>query len=161
MPNGSYSLEEAAAKRSMLRKLATGSPSFIKMGRQPTALRPLLEMPPIPGDFPSVDRLRSARSGFERRNARHPVMSRAQRQVRSAFGSCRFRAVGGTYVECHNRTHAAQRTTRMGLAYSITSSARASSVGGTSRPSALAVFKLMTSSKVVGCCTGRLAGFSP
>jgi hypothetical protein len=25
----------------------------------------------------------------------------------------------------------------------------------------LAVFKLMTSSKVVGCCTGRLAGFSP
>src|SRR5262249_48176991 len=45
--------------------------------------------------------------------------------------------------------------------HSITSSARASSIGGIVKPSALAVFKLMTSSKVVGCCTGRLAGFSP
>ena len=45
--------------------------------------------------------------------------------------------------------------------YSITSSARASSVGGTSRPSALAVLRLMTSSNLVGACTGRSAGFSP
>ena len=28
-------------------------------------------------------------------------------------------------------------------------------------PSALAAFRLMTSSKVVGCCTGRSAGLSP
>ena len=35
--------------------------------------------------------------------------------------------------------------------HSITSSARASSVGGTSRPSALAVLRLMTSSYLVGC----------
>ena len=40
-------------------------------------------------------------------------------------------------------------------AYSITSSARASSDGGTSRPSALAVLPLMTSSYLVGACTGR------
>jgi len=45
--------------------------------------------------------------------------------------------------------------------HSITSSARASSVGGMSRPSALAVWRLMTSSYVVGACTGRSAGFSP
>src|SRR5262249_4875609 len=45
--------------------------------------------------------------------------------------------------------------------HSITSSARASSVGGTSRPSVLAVFKLITSSYLVGACTGRLVGFSP
>src|SRR6516162_4113022 len=45
--------------------------------------------------------------------------------------------------------------------HSITSSARASSDGGTSMPSALAVFKLMTSSYLVGACTGRSAGFSP
>jgi hypothetical protein len=45
--------------------------------------------------------------------------------------------------------------------YSITSSARASSVGGTSRPSALAVPTLMTSSNFVCCRTGRSAGFSP
>jgi hypothetical protein len=41
--------------------------------------------------------------------------------------------------------------------YSITSSARASSVGGTSRPSACAVFKLITTSYLVGACTGRSA----
>src|SRR5262245_59610909 len=45
--------------------------------------------------------------------------------------------------------------------HSITSSARASSVGGTSMPSALAVLRLMTSSYLVGACTGRSAGFSP
>src|SRR5438128_8385674 len=45
--------------------------------------------------------------------------------------------------------------------HSITSSARASSVGGTSRPSALAVLRLITSSNVVGCSTGRSAGLAP
>jgi hypothetical protein len=35
--------------------------------------------------------------------------------------------------------------------YSITSSARASSVGGTLMPSALAVLRLITSSNFVGC----------
>ena len=38
--------------------------------------------------------------------------------------------------------------------YSITSSARPRSVGGTSRPSALAVLRLITSSYLVGACTG-------
>ena len=37
----------------------------------------------------------------------------------------------------------------------------ASSVGGTSRPSALAVLRLMTNSNLVACMTGRSAGFSP
>jgi hypothetical protein len=45
--------------------------------------------------------------------------------------------------------------------YSITSSARASSDGGTSRLSPLAVLRLMISSYLVGACTGRSAGFSP
>ena len=34
-------------------------------------------------------------------------------------------------------------------------------IGGTSRPSALAVLRLITSSYLVGACTGRSAGFSP
>jgi hypothetical protein len=59
---------------------------------------------------------------------------------------------------CANRDHS-HRTKRQ--AYSITSSARASSAGGTVMPSALAVFMLMTSSYLVGACTGRSAGFSP
>src|SRR5213080_3397674 len=45
--------------------------------------------------------------------------------------------------------------------YSITSSARASTIGGTSRPRAFAVLRLITSSYLVGACTGRFAGFSP
>jgi hypothetical protein len=45
--------------------------------------------------------------------------------------------------------------------YSITSSARASSDCGMVRPSALAVFRLMTRSYLVGACTGRSAAFSP
>ena len=46
-------------------------------------------------------------------------------------------------------------------AHSITSSARASSDGGTSRPSAFAALRLMTSSNLVGCSTGRFAGDAP
>src|SRR5262249_12469883 len=45
--------------------------------------------------------------------------------------------------------------------HAIRSSARASSVDGTSSPSALAVLRLITSSYLVGACTGRSAGFSP
>src|SRR5262245_17653237 len=54
-----------------------------------------------------------------------------------------------------NDRHAASRT------YSITSLARASSVGGTSRPSARAVLRLIVNSYVVGCSTGISAGLLP
>jgi hypothetical protein len=47
------------------------------------------------------------------------------------------------------------------LAYSITSSAVASSVWGIVRPSALAVLRLITSSNLVGCSIGRSAGLAP
>src|SRR5438067_9817173 len=45
--------------------------------------------------------------------------------------------------------------------HSITSSARASNVGAMSRPSALAVFRLITKSYFTGCSTGRSAGLAP
>jgi hypothetical protein len=45
--------------------------------------------------------------------------------------------------------------------YSITSSAVASSVCGTVRPSAFAVVRLMMRSNLVGCSTGRSAGLAP
>ena len=47
------------------------------------------------------------------------------------------------------------------IAYSITSSARASDEGGTVMPSAFAVFRLIIRSYLVGACTGKSAGFSP
>jgi hypothetical protein len=64
-----------------------------------------------------------------------------------------------------NRRHAAEQRDELAPLqrrdHSITSSARASSVGGISSPSALAVLRLMTRSYLVGACTGRSAGFSP
>jgi len=45
--------------------------------------------------------------------------------------------------------------------HSITSSASASNLSGTSSPSAFAVLRLITNSNFVGCMTGRSAGFSP
>ena len=45
--------------------------------------------------------------------------------------------------------------------YSITSSARASSVGGISRPMARAVGRLITSSNLLDWTTGRSAGLAP
>src|ERR1700731_1479813 len=57
--------------------------------------------------------------------------------------------------------HRLDRTSFAWRTHSITSSARASTVGGTSRPSAFAVLRLSTVSYLVGVCTGRSAGFSP
>src|SRR6516165_6608779 len=48
-----------------------------------------------------------------------------------------------------------------GWRYSMTSSAVASSDGGTAIPSAFAVFRLITNSNLVGCSTGRSAGLVP
>ena len=56
---------------------------------------------------------------------------------------------------------AAEKRDELTPIHSITSSARASTVAGTSRPSALAVLRLITSSYLVGACTGRSDGFSP
>jgi hypothetical protein len=50
---------------------------------------------------------------------------------------------------------------QQGSPYSITSSARASTEVGRSRPSALAALRLMASSYLLGACTGKSAGFSP
>jgi hypothetical protein len=59
------------------------------------------------------------------------------------------------------RRAAEQRDELAAPHHSITSSARASSVGGISRPSAFAVLRLITNSYLVGACTGRSPGFSP
>src|ERR1700722_20751088 len=47
------------------------------------------------------------------------------------------------------------------LVYSITVSARANSLSGIVRPSALAVVRLMTRSNSFGCSIGRSAGLDP
>ena len=65
-------------------------------------------------------------------------------RIRNAVSSCPL---------CANSGHHA--------AYSITSSIRASSCGGRSSPSILAVWASMTSSNLVACTTGRSAGLAP
>src|SRR5262245_10767655 len=59
------------------------------------------------------------------------------------------------------RRRAAEQRDNLAPPHSITSSARASSMGGISRPSALAALRLITSSYFVGNWTGRSPGFSP
>src|SRR5215472_4083703 len=56
---------------------------------------------------------------------------------------------------------AAEQRDELAPLHSITSSARPSSVIGKVRPSALAVLRLITSSALVDCCTGKSAGLSP
>src|SRR5262245_37494171 len=56
---------------------------------------------------------------------------------------------------------AAEQRNERAPSHSITSSARPSSGSGTVRPNALAVLKLMYSSTLLACWTGRLAGLSP
>src|SRR5262249_6606218 len=73
-------------------------------------------------------------------------------------------SVPGEQAQATNSKSRLPATTRSHMwgqsrGYSITSSARASNVGGISRPSALAVLRLITSSKWVGCSTGRSAGW--
>src|SRR6266540_875581 len=59
------------------------------------------------------------------------------------------------------RGRTAEQRDEFAAIHSITSSARASSVGGTSRPSALAVLRLTTSSNLTGAWTGSSLGFEP
>src|SRR5215475_9029559 len=75
-------------------------------------------------------------------------------------------AEGPTLRDCRGQWDNGHRAAkqcdeRAAGAHSITSSARASSVAGTSRPSAFAVFWLITSSNLVGCPTGKSAGLAP
>src|SRR5205807_6921238 len=59
------------------------------------------------------------------------------------------------------RCYSGEKCDERASLHSITSSALASIAGGKSRPSAFAVVTLITSSYLVGACTGRSADFSP
>src|SRR6516165_2003669 len=59
------------------------------------------------------------------------------------------------------RSGATEQRDELAPPHSMTSSAVANSVAGTSRPSAFAVLRLITNSYLVGACTGRSAGFLP
>jgi hypothetical protein len=86
--------------------------------------------------------------------------------MRRAGPFCQSRFLGLRQMdESHGERPSNHRTAEsqdeLAPPHSITSSARASTVAEISRPSALAVLRLITSSYLVGACTGRSAGFSP
>ena len=83
-------------------------------------------------------------------NSTHIYGTRVQASHDSTSNSCTKPAVS----KC-NKVRAKTR------AYSITSSARAISVGGISRLRALAALRLRTSVNLVGCSTGRSPGLAP
>src|SRR5262249_53633103 len=60
-----------------------------------------------------------------------------------------------------NKGRAAEQRDEVAPPHSITSLARAISVGGTSRPSTFAVLRLMTNSNLVGCSIGNSEAFAP
>src|SRR5262249_46154007 len=59
------------------------------------------------------------------------------------------------------RRRAAEQRDERASFHSMTSSARASSIAGISRPSALAVLRLMTNSNLTDCTIGKSAALSP
>src|SRR5262249_8303663 len=87
-------------------------------------------------------RLRFERPADEKPDHRHGGLLRARRER-----------------PCSGR--AAHDLDELAPLHSITSSARASSVGGISMPSARAVGRLMTNWTVVDCTRGRSAGLAP
>src|SRR6516164_3948907 len=71
---------------------------------------------------------------------------------------CRPHAYATMKLLCHGCKFGVSNSI---IDHSITSSARTSRAVGIVRPSALAVLRLMISSTLVACWTGRSAGFSP
>jgi hypothetical protein len=59
------------------------------------------------------------------------------------------------------RSYASKQAGELAALHSITSSARTRRAVGIVRPSALAVLRLMISSTLVACWTGKSKGFSP
>jgi len=105
---------------------------------------------------PSTDHLGgSADAHGARLTARRPLRAAS---VRSTSNSDRTGVHRNELTRCAIRVSTRRSKKHR---YSITSSARASSAEGISRPSALAALRLMASWIFVGCCTGRSVGFSP
>src|SRR5262249_16561965 len=92
------------------------------------------------------------RSGLAHGGLGRPAVDEAHDRHRWLLGACRERPY-------HRR--AAEQGYERAAPHSITSSAMASSGCGTSRPSALAVLRLIANSNLVGCSTGSSTAWRP
>ena len=135
-----------------LPQMAGGSASALSLSRPAQAS---LALQPI-GSLSRPRRPLSRGSSPASYPARPLVSFRINRQLSGWIPTpLMIRAFG---AHCQGPTYAVQQTEQ---AYSITSSASESRVGGTVRPSARAVLRLITSSNLVDCRTGRSAGLMP
>src|SRR5438477_12870770 len=82
-------------------------------------------------------------------NGRCRRPAEARREI-ACFGFCPSCVIAQNWAEGFERKESSHSTLWGCSAYSMTSSASASTVGGTVRPSALAVFTLMTSEYLIG-----------
>jgi hypothetical protein len=102
-------------------------------------------------------------SGPQRRSAAaaSPTRSAVLRTCRSPIrtGARDPEETFGRVMSCRHESY--NSSTPRSRGNSITVSARASSVGGTSTPSGRVVWRSITNSNLVGRTTGRSAGFSP
>src|SRR5262249_22803068 len=78
-----------------------------------------------------------------------------------SFSSCSVSILASSGNQKHETDAMSALGQKQTLAYSIISSAVCCRCSGTVRPSALAVLRLITSTNLVGACTGRLRGSSP
>src|SRR5215470_6697694 len=96
---------------------------------------------------------------FAERGYQEPILLGCRAAENADNGSGLLRAQGlRTDDRCRR---AAEQRDELATSHSITSSARNKIDVGTDTSIALAVFKLSTNSKLVGCSTGRSDGFAP
>ena len=170
-------------------RLATPPPGHRRSQRRSESLRSLASLrtlhrcclqagrPPdgAPNRPPAVagDRIGRPPSGIQqpRSGLRHSRLASGRRgMLRPAGATVRLpRRRGTDHRHCRllracrerPRRRAAEQRDEVAPLHSITSSARATRVRGTSRPSTFAVRRLRNSSTFVVCWTGRSAGLSP
>ena len=117
----------------------------MESGRDCPAVCPIYNMAPLLDRFWPPRRNRRSRAvDRERQLARLPEFKEAADNVRHKHANASHPLALLRARRERPRRRAAEKRDELAPLHSITSSARASSIGGTSRPSALAVLRLMT-----------------
>jgi hypothetical protein len=102
--------------------------------------------------------------GFDERPSSQPIAFMYRRNGSAKVSSTSFRLGRRCLLRARRERpsrRAAEKGDELAALHSITSSAMASSDGGTVRPNMRAVVLLMTSSNLVDCTTGKSPGFAP
>jgi len=84
-----------------------------------------------------------------------------QRRIGPTCNSCAHHPISADIVEPPLRANSCREHVQQTTSYSITASARCWRNIGTSRPSVLAVLRLIVSSNLTGAWIGSSLGFSP